>query len=363
MIGFIRSLLNLGSFHKKIIQSQEEIAILVSEQGKQLKELAQKVNLPHSSICKFPAKPDDANLTSMLSRQQELNSAHLHRNTLPNDSAAVQKMLCQLWRNENRKIDAMVLLESGFRVFSQNDEDGIVLRIFSLIGSTNRTVVEIGNDCNASNIDLPENISSNLIVNHGWHGVLFDIIEEECNKIQYFFARNLSTRHFHWGKDAKNTYFSPLVFCSNINKETIEASLENAHVPAAPDLMVLDIDGGDYEAIEGMTNYSPRVLIVEFEKRFRDRYSVIQSDKSAFNRRWTQSGSVSLAAWVKLLNSKGYTLCAIGGCGFNAFFIRNDCIKGKINPLKPSEAFDSHPILSRVPNDFWLEPDGSWREV
>jgi len=35
------------------------------------------------------------------------------------------------------------LIDTGFKVYSQFDEDGILLHIFSLIGFTNRKVVEI----------------------------------------------------------------------------------------------------------------------------------------------------------------------------------------------------------------------------
>src|ERR1700733_14484054 len=58
--------------------------------------------------------------------------------------------------------------EIGFKCYSQNSEDGILLYIFSLIGTTNKVVVEIcagaGVECNAAN----------LIINHGWTGILFD---------------------------------------------------------------------------------------------------------------------------------------------------------------------------------------------
>lgn len=49
-----------------------------------------------------------------------------------------------------------------FKCFSQNGEDGILLYLFSLIGTVNRRAVEIcagdGIECN----------TANLIVNHGW---------------------------------------------------------------------------------------------------------------------------------------------------------------------------------------------------
>jgi hypothetical protein len=58
--------------------------------------------------------------------------------------------------------------DAGFRKYSQFEEDGILLYIFSLVAPINRTCVEMcagsGRQCN----------TANLIVNHGWWGWLFD---------------------------------------------------------------------------------------------------------------------------------------------------------------------------------------------
>ena len=55
-----------------------------------------------------------------------------------------------------------------FRNYSQNGEDGILLYVFSLIGTINKKCIEIcagdGLQCNCAN----------LIINHGWTGLLFD---------------------------------------------------------------------------------------------------------------------------------------------------------------------------------------------
>ena len=148
-----------------------------------------------------------------------------------------------------------------------------------------------------------------------------------------------------------------------ISPENIDQVLRDAHDELEPDLMVIDVDGGDYAVIHNMSSVRPRVLVVEFEKRFRDRYSVVQFDNADFGKRWPQSGTASLPAWEKLLTSRGYTLCAIGTCGFNAFVIRSDIAAGNFLPLTSSAAFDAHPILSKVPGDFWLSPDETWQPV
>ena len=56
----------------------------------------------------------------------------------------------------------------GFRAYSQFDEDGILLYLFTLLGVSHKTSVEIcagtGHECN----------SANLIINHAWDGLLID---------------------------------------------------------------------------------------------------------------------------------------------------------------------------------------------
>jgi len=58
--------------------------------------------------------------------------------------------------------------DTGFRVYSQNDEDGLLLYIFSLIGFTNKTCVDMafGSPYGAS--------TTNLLCNWGFHGLLVE---------------------------------------------------------------------------------------------------------------------------------------------------------------------------------------------
>lgn len=289
---------------------------------------------------------------------------HFRRNFLPNDDSAVQKNLMATWRlREPGALGHAELIESGFRVFSQNDEDGILLRLFTHIGHTNRYVIEIGSNCSGSDVGIPENLSANLIVNHGWHGSVIEMDATECDRMRYFFARDHATRHFHWSRDGENTYFSPLIIQQAVSPANINEVIIKANDEPEPDLMIIDIDGGDFAVMQNLQAVKPRVLVVEFEKRFRERYSVAQFDRADFSRKWQQSGTASLPAWGNLLGARGYTLCAVGSCGFNAFFVRSDIAANRLSPLPPAEAFDSHPIFSRLGEDFWLKPDDTWQEV
>jgi hypothetical protein len=65
------------------------------------------------------------------------------------------------------------LSEVGFKCYSQTDEDGILLFLFSVLGAGDKLCVEVcagdGIECN----------TANLILCHGWHGLLVDAIRRE----------------------------------------------------------------------------------------------------------------------------------------------------------------------------------------
>ncbi|MDQ7978069.1 hypothetical protein QYH69_12535 [Paraburkholderia sp. SARCC-3016] len=368
--------------HSKQLALQAELLGRQSElldfQGKQIEKQLQQLNVEtnrsaHVAAVLESVRQGQADTAHLLthSREEGLTAAQLaklnprmRRNFLPNDSAVAQKQLMATWAAQADRLCYVDFLDSGFRVFSQNDEDGVLLRIFSAIGATNRYVIEIGSNCSDSDIGLPENLSTNLIVNHAWHGAIFEIDPTECARMRYFFARDFATKHFHVDGDAgRDGYYSPVIVEKAVSPDGIDRTLLDVHDEKEPDLMIIDIDGGDYAVVQAMTEVRPRVLVVEFEKRFRDRHSVVQFETTQFSKRWPQSGAASLLAWKELLASKGYVLCTIGSCGFNAFFVRSDVAEGKVCELSPREAFDRHPILSKVREPFWRSPDDTWQAV
>jgi hypothetical protein len=180
--------------------------------------------------------------------------------------------------------------------------------------------------------------------------------------MRYFFAREPGTRHYHWMRDAQDPYFSPVIAQQAVEPGNVNVVLAEAGVTADPDLMIVDIDGGDLALVRSLT-LRPRVLVVEFEKRFRDRHCVYQADRADFSRHWAQSGSVSLPAWVQVLGTSGFVLAAVSRSGYNAFFVRDDVARDRLVPVTPKEVFDSHPVFSRMPAEYWLAPDATWSTV
>src|SRR5690554_1881987 len=72
-----------------------------------------------------------------------------------------QRQLYLQYRKKQATGELPPLSETGFRVFSQFEEDGKLLFIFSVLGMTNKTFVEIGSD------DGVNSNSANLYFNFG----------------------------------------------------------------------------------------------------------------------------------------------------------------------------------------------------
>lgn len=73
-----------------------------------------------------------------------------------------QRQLYHYYRDLLHRKELPPISETGFRVFSQFEEDGMLLYIFSLLGMNNKTFIEIGSD------DGVNSNSANLYFNFGW---------------------------------------------------------------------------------------------------------------------------------------------------------------------------------------------------
>jgi hypothetical protein len=199
-----------------------------------------------------------------------------------------------------------------FRNFSQNGEDGILHYIFSLIGTTNRRVVEMcagnGIQCNATN----------LLINHGWRGYLFDGDKNNVTTGSNFF------------RACADTFIAPPVFQHAwITAENVNQLLAEQEVAGEIDLLSLDLDGVDYWIWKALDIISPRVVILEFQGALGANVSCTVPYEPEFRADFAgQIGPLycgaSLAAFTKLAEIKGYRLIGVNSYYFNAFFIRKD---------------------------------------
>ena len=217
--------------------------------------------------------------------------------------------------------------DTGFRVYSQNDEDGLLLYLFSLIGTTNKVCVDVG-----SGSPYGAN-TTNLICNWGWTGLLIEGSENAVKQSKQFFESHKDT----W-------IYPPKVINAWVTAENINDLIQESGFSEEIDLFCLDLDGVDYWIWKSLHVIQPRVVVVEYMNIWGADQSVTVPYKRDFNRFDTHPDyfGASLAAFVKLGREKGYRLVGCNRYGFNAFFVRSG-IGEDVFPEIPTERCLEHP--------------------
>ena len=116
----------------------------------------------------------------------------------------------------------------GYKVYSQNDEDGIIHEIFKRIGTTNKTFIEFG-------------VQDGLWLEGSW---------------EYYGEIALKFRPVIENGQLK-------VVNAFITKDNINHLFDKAGFTGEIDLLSIDIDGNDLYVWENIETVSPRVVITE----------------------------------------------------------------------------------------------------
>lgn len=189
----------------------------------------------------------------------------------------------------------MNLLDYRANVTSSDGEDGVIEKIFEVIGEGSRWCVELGalNGTHDSNV-------WNLIRNKRWSGVLIEADQTYFEKLQQEFAGRADVECIN-------------EFVSFEGARSLDTLFAKTSLQKKFDFFSLDIDGNEYHLWESMVKYLPRVMVVEFNPSIPNNISFIQPrDMSVFQ------GS-SLLALTELARNKGYELVAANSV--NAFFV------------------------------------------
>lgn len=185
------------------------------------------------------------------------------------------------------------LTDYSHNYYSQFGDDGVIEKIFSIIGEDSKLCVEFG-----ANDGLSCSNTAQLWKNKGWRALLIESSPRFFEKLQ---------------QNTKDYYNCLLVNRKiDLNKNSIDNILTEYNIKDI-DLMSIDIDGNDYYIFKSMKT-KPRVIICEFNPTF-------PPDKVIYGEVDTSIGA-SQAALVELAKSKGYSLIAINEA--NAFFIINE---------------------------------------
>jgi len=252
------------------------------------------------------------------------------------------------WRRRVRSNEPLPSLdEVEFRYFSQNGEDGIIWYLLSLIGDGSKRVVEI---CAGDGIEC---CSANLTVNHGWQALLFEGSPERVERGKHFYQ--------HCG----DTWYYPPRFVNEwISPDNVNTLLSANGFDRDVDVAIIDMDGNDYWMWNAL-EISPKFVVVEINETLGTEVSVaIPYDTNFVLPHGSVHRSASLRAFTRLANRRGYRLIGTERYGFNAFFLRNDCIPELISEVSVDSCL-KHPILSEsyvresreatLANEEWLE--------
>jgi len=187
-------------------------------------------------------------------------------------------------------IEALQAYERG--VHSQGGEDGVLERLFELLGTTNRRFVEFG----AWDGEHFSN-TARLRKEQGWTGLLLE------------------------GSDRARP---PLVQRAFVNAENVNALFAAHGVPERFDLLSIDIDGNDYWVWKAIEHYRPRVVVIEYNPLFG--LEEARTIRYRATHVWDETPyhGASLAALRKLGHAKGYALAYTDSWIPNAFFVARE---------------------------------------
>ncbi len=198
------------------------------------------------------------------------------------------------------------LVKKGFKVFSQQDEDGILEEIFKRIGTKSKNFIEIG-------VETGEECNTTYLLHKGWQGLWIEENFDFKKKIDYIFSEYL-----------KNNL--QINYCKvnpkNVNQEILKYFNQKEEI----DLLSIDIGTHTYHTLESMNSINPRVIVTEYNAKYGPTLEwKIKYDENSV---WDGSDNygASLKSFEKMLKEKKYKLVACNISGVNAFFVKEELI-------------------------------------
>lgn len=181
------------------------------------------------------------------------------------------------------------------KYFSQQDEDGVTLRVIDRMGLKPGTFLEIGVGNGLENNTL-------ILLLLGWRGAWIgneEIAFKLCSGRKLRFLKQWVT------KDN----------CVELATRAV-GNLVNV------DVLSVDVDGNDYHFVSALigAGLNPRLLIVEYNARFPGKYVMPYKEDYHKSKAGMADFGASLASWADLLSD--FRLLTANGV--NAFFVHRD---------------------------------------
>jgi len=208
---------------------------------------------------------------------------------------------------KNEKYDYPMLQRNGFRVFSMNDQDGIIEEIFRRLAYNNielsNTFIEFGCDNGIEN-------NTHYLLFKNYQGLWIEANNQHANFINSKFNYYLNNKQLTF----LNTF---------VTKDNIDSILKQFFdkIKKDIDLLVIDLDGNDYYIWEAITSIRPKVICIEYNAAIKPPTSVVCPYSDKYNWDGANIFGASLSALNKLANDKNYVLVGCSVAGTDAFFL------------------------------------------
>ena len=155
-------------------------------------------------------------------------------------------MQLRIKRTSRVKPDSAYQRKAARKITSQRGEDGIIEKMFGIMGTAKRYCVEF----RAWDGKLYSN-TWNPLNNEGWGGLQIEGSAEKFAELQAAYA----------GNDTVTT-LNRLV--APAGPDGFDAVLAEVGAPRDLDLLSIDVDGLDWHIWIGMNAFAPRLVVVEF---------------------------------------------------------------------------------------------------
>lgn len=215
------------------------------------------------------------------------------------------------------------------RLYSQHGEDGLLWRIFSCVGATDRRLVEFGIE------DGRECLARLWLEHFGWRGLLMEADETNAAEARRFYGTRpgidvgaVTVRH------------------ALVTAENVDELFSHADIVGDFDLLSVDIDGNDYWVWKALTVASARVVAIEYNASFGPDEALVVAYDPVFDRKARHPSGwyhgASLAALAALGAERGLALVGCDSSGVNAFFVRRDALSPSLAEQSVREAWRPH---------------------
>ena len=201
--------------------------------------------------------------------------------------------------------DPLRLLASSYKVFSQNQEDGMIAEVFARIGATSRRFIEFG-------VEDGLECNSTFLLMQGWRGAWIEGLQANVAKARAAFAA-----------------YPVRVVGRYITVENADAVIAELAEGEEVDLLSIDVDTIDYWLWQAISTVKPRLVVIEYNATWPPFMRKTVAHDPAMQWDGSNFSGASLGALEALGRKKGYCLVGCSLAGVNAFFVREDLVGDK----------------------------------